>query len=86
MGMDTGSDLKLYEGEFDEAGLEISNPLAFSERPDSIAVSRPFADRYGLKDGDQFPVYTQRGPTEFHGARFLQDHRRQCGLWGQHCA
>src|ERR1044072_635735 len=61
MGMDTGSDLKLYEGEFDQAGLEISNPLAFSERPDSIAVSRPFANRYGLKEGDQFPVYTQKG-------------------------
>ncbi|MGH9930620.1 MAG: ABC transporter permease, partial [Pyrinomonadaceae bacterium] len=65
MGMDTGSDLKLYEGEFDEAGLEISNPLAFSERPDSIAVSRPFADRYGLKEGDHFPVYTQRGRQDF---------------------
>lgn len=65
MGMDTGSDLKLYEGEFDEAGLEISNPLAFSERPDSIAVSRPFADRYGLKEGDRLPVYTQRGPQNF---------------------
>lgn len=64
MGMDTGSDLKLYEGEFDEAGVEISNPLAFSERPDSIAVSRSFADRYGLKEGDHFPVYTQRGRQE----------------------
>src|SRR6266850_4391692 len=65
MGMDTGSDLKLYEGEFDEAGLEISNPLAFSERPDSIAVSRPFADRYHLKEGDHLPVYTQRGRQDF---------------------
>ncbi len=41
MGMDTGSDLKLYQGEFDQSGLEISNPLAFTSRPDSIAVSRP---------------------------------------------
>lgn len=65
MGMDTGSDLKLYEGEFDEAGLEISNPLAFTERPDSIAVSRPFAARYGLKEGDHIPVYTQRGQQNF---------------------
>ncbi|MEK6280165.1 MAG: FtsX-like permease family protein [Acidobacteriota bacterium] len=65
MGMDTGSDLKLYQGEFDEAGVEISNPLAFSERADSIAVSRPFADRYGLKDGDSIPVYTQKGRQNF---------------------
>ncbi len=61
LGMDTSSNLKLYEGEFDQAGLEISNPLAFTERPDSIAISRPFAERYGLKDGDRLPVYTQRG-------------------------
>lgn len=65
MGMDTGSDLKLYEGEFDQSSLEISNPLAFTERPDSIALSRPFADRYGLKDGDRIPIYTPRGRQDF---------------------
>lgn len=65
MGMDTGSALKLYEGEFDESGLEISNPLAFTSRPDSIAVSRPFADRYGLKEGDHLPVFTQKGRQDF---------------------
>jgi putative ABC transport system permease protein len=61
IGLDTGSNLKLYEGEFDQTGLEISNPLAFTERPDSIAISRPFAERYGLKEGDHIPVYTQKG-------------------------
>ena len=65
MGMDTGSDLKLYEGEFDQSSLEVSNPLAFTERPDSIALSRPFADRYGLKDGDRIPIYTPRGRQDF---------------------
>jgi putative ABC transport system permease protein len=65
LGMDTGSALKLYEGEFDEAGLEISNPLAFTGRTDSIAVSRPFADRYGLKEGDHLPLFTQRGRQDF---------------------
>ncbi len=65
LGMDTSSNLKLYDGEFDQKGLEISNPLAFTQRPDSIAVSRPFAERYGLKDGDRLPVYTQRGPQDF---------------------
>ncbi len=64
IGLDTGSNLKLYEGEFDQSGLEISNPLAFTERPDSIAVSRPFAERYGLKEGDHIPVYTQKGREE----------------------
>lgn len=65
VGMDTGSDLKLYEGEFDQSSLEISNPLAFTERPDSIALSRPFADRYGLKDGDRIPIYTPHGLQDF---------------------
>jgi len=63
MGMDTGSDLKLYQGEFDQSGLEISNPLAFTSRPDSIAISRPFADRYGLKEGDHLPFYTESWHT-----------------------
>ena len=65
LGMDTGSNLKLYEGEFDQAGLEISNPLAFTERSDSIAISRPFAERYGLKEGDRLPIFTQRGRQDF---------------------
>ncbi|HSS19883.1 MAG TPA: FtsX-like permease family protein [Pyrinomonadaceae bacterium] len=65
VGLDTGSALKLYEGEFDQAGLEISNPLAFTERTDSIAISRPFAERYGLKEGDHLPVYTQKGKQDF---------------------
>jgi len=65
LGMDTGSNLKLYEGEFDQSGLEISNPLAFTERADSIAISRPFAERYGLKEGDHLPILTGRGRQDF---------------------
>jgi putative ABC transport system permease protein len=65
LGVDTSSDLKLYAGELDEAGLEISNPLAFSERPDSVAISRPFAERYGLKEGDRLPIHTQKGRQDF---------------------
>ncbi|MBA3766809.1 MAG: ABC transporter permease, partial [Acidobacteria bacterium] len=65
LGLDMGSDLKLYEGTFDELGLEISNPLAFTSRSDSIAVSRAFADRHKLKEGDLLPLYTQRGLQNF---------------------
>mgnify|MGYP003292294765 CR=1 FL=1 len=72
VGMDTGSDLKLYEGEFDQSSLEVSNPLAFTERPDSIALSRPFADRYGLKDGDRIPIYTPRGIQDFTVRAFFR--------------
>lgn len=65
LGLDSSSDLKLYEGTFDEAGLEIENTLAFSSRSDSIAVSRTFADRHGLKEGDLIPLYTQYGLQNF---------------------
>lgn len=65
LGLDTTSDLKLYSDMFDEKGLEVKNPLAFTSKADSIAVSRKFADRYGLKDGDKLPLRTQAGTQEF---------------------
>ncbi len=65
LGFDTSSDLKLYSDMFDEKGLEVKNPLAFTSKADSIAVSRKFADRYGLKDGDKLPLRTQAGTQDF---------------------
>lgn len=65
LGLDTASDLKLYEGTFDESGLEINDTLAFSSRVDSVAVSRAFADRHALKEGDSIPLYTQHGLQNF---------------------
>lgn len=61
LGLDTSSDLALYDDSFDQKGLVIDNPLAFSNRTDSVAVTRKFADRYQLKNGDQFTVNAQTG-------------------------
>jgi len=65
MGLDTASDQKLHEEMFDEATLEISNPLAFLTKTDSIAVSRAFAEKYGLKNDDRLLVFTNKGRQEF---------------------
>ncbi|HEY3027304.1 MAG TPA: FtsX-like permease family protein [Pyrinomonadaceae bacterium] len=65
LGLDIGSDLKLYEGLFDENGLVVNNPLAFTTRADSIAVSQSLRSRYGLKDGDTLSLDTARGRLRF---------------------
>ncbi|MFZ1700119.1 MAG: FtsX-like permease family protein [Pyrinomonadaceae bacterium] len=64
MGLDTASDLNLYKTSPDQGNLIVKNPLAFSNRKDSVAVTRVFADRFGLADGDKFTVEAQTGPIE----------------------
>jgi ABC-type lipoprotein release transport system permease subunit len=44
--------------------VSVKNPLAFTSRIDSIALSRKFADRFGLKDGDKLTVQVQDGVKE----------------------
>jgi putative ABC transport system permease protein len=64
LGLDLSSELKLYEDSFDPGKLSINNPLAFSSRGDSIAVTRSFAERFSLKEGDKLTVNVQSGPKE----------------------
>ncbi|MEP6848090.1 MAG: FtsX-like permease family protein [Acidobacteriota bacterium] len=64
LGLDTSSDLQIYSEMFEEGGVVVKNPLAFTSHADSIAVSRKFADRFGLKDGDKMSVQVQDGIKE----------------------
>lgn len=64
MGLDTASDLALYNDTVDQANFVVKNPLAFSNKKDSVAVTRTFAERFGLKDGDKFTVDVQTGKVE----------------------
>jgi putative ABC transport system permease protein len=64
LGMDTGSDLTLYGEMFAEDGIEIKNPLAFTSRADSVAITTDLATRYGLKEGDKLTIFTQSGKQE----------------------
>ena len=77
LGMDTGSNLKLYEGEFDQAGLEISNPLAFSQRliplPSPPLCRALWIERWRSAAG----LHPARHGEDFTVRGFLQDHRRQ---------
>jgi putative ABC transport system permease protein len=65
VGVDMLGDRELREYQFDEAGSEIADPLVALAQPDSILVSRAFADKYRLGDGDKLPLFTSQGRREF---------------------
>ncbi len=65
LGLDTSSDLSIYDEMFDEGGIDIKNPLAFTSRADSIALTRQFADRLKLKENDKITIDTGQGKRDF---------------------
>ena len=65
LGVDTAGDQQLRDYQFDKSKTEISDPLVFLAQPNSILLSRAFADRHGLKIGDTFPLYTSLGRKDF---------------------
>ncbi len=65
IGVDMLGDRELREYQFDEEGSDIADPLIALAQPDSILVSRKFADKYKLKDGDKLPLYTSQGKKDF---------------------
>ncbi|MFN2500456.1 MAG: FtsX-like permease family protein [Pyrinomonadaceae bacterium] len=64
LGLDTASDLALYNDTIDQNSFILKNPLAFSNRKDSVAITKSLGEKFGLKDGDRFSVDTQAGPIE----------------------
>ncbi len=65
LGVDSTGDQQLREYEFDQSKTQISDPLTYLAQPNSILVSRAFAERHGLKIGDSFPVFAAHGKTDF---------------------
>lgn len=65
VGVDMVGDAELREYQFDEANSEIGDPLVALAQPDSILISRAFADKHGLKEGDKLPLFTAKGRKEF---------------------
>lgn len=63
LGLDTTSDLSLYNTAADQTNFAVKNPLVFSSRKDSVAVTSAFAERFSLKDGDKITVETSSGPA-----------------------
>ena len=66
VGTDTTGDQSIREYQFDESQMELNDPLVYLSEPFSILVSRKFADRYQLKEGDKLPLYTSRGKLSFN--------------------
>lgn len=65
VGVDMLGDRELREYQFDEEDSEIADPLVALAQPDSILISRTFAEKYQLADGDKLPLYTAQGRKEF---------------------
>src|SRR5258708_1346554 len=65
LGVDTEGDQQLREYQFDKSKTQISDPLVFLAQPNSILLSRAFAERHALKIGDKFPLYTSGGRQDF---------------------
>ena len=65
LGIDATGDQQLRDYQFDRTGTRIADPLAFLAQPGSILLSRAFAERHGLKVGDQLPMFASDGRKEF---------------------
>ena len=65
LGVDTTGDQQLRQYEFDRSQTEIADPLTYLAQPNSILLSRSFADRHGLHIGDRIPIFTANGRKDF---------------------
>jgi putative ABC transport system permease protein len=65
LGVDTAGDQQLRDYQFDRTQTRISDPLVFLAQPNSILLSRAFADRHGLKVGDKLTLFASDGKKDF---------------------
>jgi putative ABC transport system permease protein len=66
LGVDTTGDQQLRQYEFDRSAKpQIADPLTYLAQPNSILLSRAFAERHGLQIGDHFPIFTSHGKMDF---------------------
>jgi putative ABC transport system permease protein len=65
LGVDTTGDQQLREYDFDKSQSQIADPLSYLADPQSILLSRSFAERHGLKIADHLPIFTAHGKKDF---------------------
>jgi putative ABC transport system permease protein len=65
LGVDTTGDHQLRDYQFDQTQTQIADPLVFLAQPNSILLSRSFADRHGLKVGNKMTLFASDGKKEF---------------------
>jgi putative ABC transport system permease protein len=65
LGVDTTGDQQLRQYEFDQSQTRIADPLTYLAQPNSILLSRAFAERHGLQIGSHLPIFTSHGKMDF---------------------
>jgi putative ABC transport system permease protein len=65
LGVDTTGDQQLRQYEFDRTQTQIADPLTYLAQPNSILLSRAYAERHGLRIGDRVPIFTAHGRKDF---------------------
>jgi len=65
LGVDMLGDRSLRSYDFDDTGTDIDDPLVFLAQPDSLIVTRTFADEQHLKAGSRVPMRTMQGDQVF---------------------
>lgn len=56
--------VRVYEAR-DRDGFDVDDPLIFLSQPDSIIITRTWADRHGLRLNDQLELMTPKGRRRF---------------------
>ena len=66
LGVDMTGDRNVRDYHLEESpDGAIDDPLVFLAQPDSLMITRSFADATGLKANDKFPMLTMVGPRQF---------------------
>jgi putative ABC transport system permease protein len=65
LGVDTTGDQALREYEFDRSQTQVGDPLVYLAQPNSILLSRSFAQQHGLQIGSRLPLFTSQGRKDF---------------------
>ncbi len=66
LGVDMTGDRSLRDYDLENGGDDaVDDPLVFLAQPDSLIVTKPFADRAGLRIGSKLPMGTMQGARDF---------------------
>jgi putative ABC transport system permease protein len=65
LGVDMTGDRSLRKYDLEGGDDVIDDPLVFLAQPDSLIVTKPFAERNGLSSGSRIPLSTMQGPKTF---------------------
>jgi len=66
LGVDMTGDRGLREYDLEGGGDDaVEDPLVFLAQPDSLIITKPFAEKNGLRTGSKLPMGTMQGEKEF---------------------